>query len=296
MTAEHVLVASAAVALPALAGGLLLAFPHAVRWSRAIGVVGSLGAVVLLAWLLADGVAGVAVAWEWAPALSVRVAWRLDVATLSIAMLVAGVGALVLHVAGTYFGASQKGRRAIGLLCIFQSSMLGLVLADELLLLFTFWELTGLCSFFLINTDADKRDDTFASAQQALVITVGGALPMLVGFLYLIFETGTGSLSALATRRPLTGRSDAGPGVDPAWRPHQERAGSLPLLVARCDGGAHPDLGVPALGHDGEGRSDPPPLPVPDLWRLRALERSAGPSLARQPASGAATRRSARTT
>jgi multicomponent Na+:H+ antiporter subunit A len=199
MTAEHVLVASAAVALPALAGALLLAFPHAVRWSRAIGVVGSLGAVVLLAWLLADGVAGVAVAWEWAPALSVRVAWRLDVATLSIAMLVAGVGALVLHVAGTYFGASQKGRRAIGLLCIFQSSMLGLVLADELLLLFTFWELTGLCSFFLIGTDADKRDDTFASAQQALVVTVGGALPMLVGFLYLIFETGTGSLSTLVT-------------------------------------------------------------------------------------------------
>jgi multicomponent Na+:H+ antiporter subunit A len=199
MTAEHVLVASAAVSLPALAGALLLAFPHAVRWSRAIGVVGSLGAVVLLAWLLADGAAGVAVAWEWAPALSVRVAWRLNVATLSIAMLVAGVGALVLHVAGAYFGASQKGRRAIGLLCIFQSSMLGLVLADELLLLFTFWELTGLCSFFLIGTDADKRDDTFASAQQALVVTVGGALPMLVGFLYLISETGTGSLSTLVT-------------------------------------------------------------------------------------------------
>ena len=77
--------------------------------------------------------------------------------------------------------------------------MLGLVLADELLLLFTFWELTGLCSFFLIGTDADKRDDTFASAQQALVVTVGGALPMLVGFLYLIFETGTGSLSTLVT-------------------------------------------------------------------------------------------------
>jgi multicomponent Na+:H+ antiporter subunit A len=200
MTDEHVWIASAVVALPALVGAFLLAFPRAARLARGIGVVGSLGAVALLASLLADGATGVAVAWEWAPALSVRVAWRLDSATLALATLVAGVGALVLHAAGAYFGPSQKGRRAIAMLCIFQSSMLGLVLADELLLLFIFWELTGLCSFFLIGTDADKRDDTFASAQQALVITVGGALPMLLGFLYLILETGTGSLSALAAR------------------------------------------------------------------------------------------------
>ncbi len=199
IAAEHVWIASGAVALPALVGGLLLAFPQATRLSRALGIAASLGTVVLLASLLAEGAAGVAVAWEWAPALSVRVAWRLDAATLALATLVAGVGALVLHSAGAYFGPSQKGRRAIAVLCVFQASMLGLVLADELLLLFVFWELTGLCSFFLIDTDADKREDTFASGQQALVVTVAGALPMLVGFLYLILETGTGSLSALVT-------------------------------------------------------------------------------------------------
>ncbi len=199
ISAEQVWIASAAVGLPALVGGLLLAFPQAARAARVLGVAGSLGALGLLAWLLVDGATGVALAWEWAPALSVRVAWRLDVATLALATLVAGIGALVLVVAGGYFGPTEKGRRAIGMLCIFQASMLGLVLADELLLLFMFWELTGLCSFFLINTDADKRDDTFASAQQALVVTVGGALPMLIGFLYLIFETGTGSLSTLVT-------------------------------------------------------------------------------------------------
>ncbi|MGI9592502.1 MAG: hydrogen gas-evolving membrane-bound hydrogenase subunit E, partial [Myxococcota bacterium] len=66
-------------------------------------------------------------------------------------------------------------------------------------------ELTGLCSFFLINTDADKRDDAFAAGQQALVVTVGGALPMLVGFVYLITETGTGSISALVTHDLPTG-------------------------------------------------------------------------------------------
>jgi len=198
--AEHVWLASAAVIVPAAVGGILLALPRAERWARALGVAGSLGSLLLVSLLLADGAAGVAVAWEWAPSLSLRVAWRLDVATLALAALVAGVGALVLQFAGAYFGSSPKGRRAIALLCLFEASMLGLVLSDELLLLFTFWELTGLCSFFLIITDADKRDDTFASAQQALVVTVGGALPMLVGFLYVILETGTGSLSALASQ------------------------------------------------------------------------------------------------
>ncbi len=192
-------IATSAVALPALAGALLLALPRGAGLARGLGVAASLGALLGFVALLWDGASGLAVAWEWAPALGVRVAWRLDFATLALAALVAAVGALVLHFAGAYFGGSDKGRRAIGVLCLFQASMLGLVLADDLLLLFTFWELTGLCSFFLIDTDADKRDDTFAAAQQALVVTVGGALPMLIGFVVLIHETGTGSLSALVT-------------------------------------------------------------------------------------------------
>lgn len=205
MTSAEVWISTGAVAAPALVGALLLAAPRLANTGRTLGVAASLASLALVGWLLSGGSAGVAVAWEWAPTLSVRVAWRLDVATLSLAALVAGVGALVLHFAGAYFGPTPKGRRAIAVLCIFQASMLGLVLADELLLLFVFWELTGLCSFFLINTDADKRDDAFAAGQQALVVTVGGALPMLVGFVYLILETGTGSLSALVTHDLPTG-------------------------------------------------------------------------------------------
>jgi len=199
VTAVPVWTATAAVLLPALIGVLLLAAPRLAGAARLLAVAASAGSLLLFARMLAAGASGVAVAWEWAPALSLRVAWRLDVATLAFAVLVAGVGALVLHFAGAYFGPTSKGRKAIALLCIFQASMLGLVLADELLLLFTFWELTGLCSFFLIITDADKRDDTFAAAQQALVVTVSGALPMLIGFIYLISETGTGSLSTLVS-------------------------------------------------------------------------------------------------
>lgn len=197
---DAIWIATAAVALPALVGAVLLALPRTAPLARALGVAGSVASLLGFVALFADGSAGVAVAWDWAPELFLRIAWRLDAATLALGALISGVGALVLHFAGAYFGPTGKGRRAIGLLAVFQSSMLGLVLADELLLLFTFWELTGLCSFFLIGTDSDKRDDTFAAAQQALVVTVAGALPMLIGFLVLIAETGTGSLSELAGR------------------------------------------------------------------------------------------------
>ncbi|HIG44016.1 MAG TPA: hypothetical protein EYQ14_26310 [Gammaproteobacteria bacterium] len=89
-----------------------------------------------------------------------------------------------MQFAGAYFGSTTKGRYAVATLGLFEASMLGLILADNLFVLFMFWELIGLCSFFLINTDADKRSDTFAAAQQALIITVSGALPMLIGFIY----------------------------------------------------------------------------------------------------------------
>ena len=205
-TDQHLWITTAVVALPALVGGLLLGSARAANIARAIGVAASFGSMLLLVCLLIDGATGVAVAWQWAPELSMLVAWRLNAATLGLGIVVSGIGALVLAFAGAYFGASTKGRRAIATLCLFEASMLGLILADELLLLFTFWELTGLCSFFLIGTDADKRADTFAAAQKALLVTVGGALPMLLGFLYLIHETGTGSLSALA-------KLDLAPGV-----------------------------------------------------------------------------------
>ena len=144
------------------------------------------------------GAGGVHVAWEWAPAFQVEIAWRIDAATLALAGLVSFVGILVVQFAGAYFGPSTKGARAIATLCVFEASMLGLVLSDNLFALFTFWELTGLCSFFLINTDADKRDDTFEAARQALLVTVGGGLPMLLGFIVLALQTGSASLSVLA--------------------------------------------------------------------------------------------------
>jgi hypothetical protein len=214
----------------------------------------------VVVYLLVAQVQGVYVLWEWAPDLDVILSWRLNQGTLAIAALVAFVGVLVMHFAGAYFGSSQKGRRAIATLSLFQASMLGLILADNLFILFTFWELTGLCSFFLINTDADKRDDTFAAAQQALIVTVGGALPMLLGFIYLT-SVGSASLTELyALDLPVAAQTIA-------FRADQECTGSVSFLASRCHGGAYANLRVPAFGNHGQSRPDSSHLPFSSAWR-----------------------------
>jgi len=188
--------ATGIILMPVLSAALLFARRESNAVAGLVGATGSGLSLALIVWLLLDRVQGVRVLWEWAPELQVVLSWRLNTGTLAIAALVAFVGVLVMQFAGAYFGPSAKGRRAIATLSLFEASMLGLILADNLFMLFTFWELTGLCSFFLINTDADKRDDTFAAAQQALVVTVGGALPMLLGFIYLA-SVGSASLTEL---------------------------------------------------------------------------------------------------
>lgn len=189
---------SALVLLPAAAGLLVLAGPALVRRAAAsLTVAASLGSVGLVVLLAATGSQGVTLPIGWAAPLAVQVAWRLDGATLALAGLVAGIGVLVLQYSGTYLHGEPKTSRTIAALALFESAMLGLVLADNLFVLFVFWELTSLASFFLIATDADEREDAFPAAQQALLVTAGGGLPMLVGFLYLALETGTASLALL---------------------------------------------------------------------------------------------------
>ena len=188
--------ATGVVLMPVLSAVILFARREFSAHAGLVAAAASELSLALIVYLLLAQVQGVYVLWEWAPDLDAILSWRLNQGTLAIAALVAFIGVLVMHFAGAYFGSSQKGRRAIATLSLFQASMLGLILADNLFILFTFWELTGLCSFFLINTDADKRDDTFAAAQQALIVTVGGALPMLLGFIYLA-SVGSASLTEL---------------------------------------------------------------------------------------------------
>lgn len=157
-------------------------------------MVGSLATVLSLGWIATDRFRGAIVAHPWAPDLVVDVSWRIETVTLAMGILVAAIGGLVAHYSAVYFGDSRDSRSLVALLALFQSSMLGLVLADNMYLLFVFWEITGIASFFLIGWDR-RNPGGFEAARRALLVTSAGALPMLVGIIYLAAITGSASLT-----------------------------------------------------------------------------------------------------
>lgn len=146
--------------------------------------------------------------WPWAPSLGLALSFRLDALGLLFALLISGIGALVAVYAGRYLqGRPDVGRFYLYLL-LFMASMLGVVLADNLLGLFVFWELTSVTSYLLIGFDHD-RPESRAGALKALLITGGGGLAMLAGFIVLGQMAGTPAISALP----------AGLSADPGYFP-----------------------------------------------------------------------------
>ena len=118
----------------------------------------------------------------WVAQLGLVVDLRMDGFALLFVALVSGIGLLIFLYSGRYFSDGGAGRgRLLGLLVLFSGSMLGLVLADDLIVLFGFWELTSITSFLLIGNDHTSVKAR-AAALQALLITGAGGLAMFVGF------------------------------------------------------------------------------------------------------------------
>jgi multicomponent Na+:H+ antiporter subunit A len=120
----------------------------------------------------------------WVPSLEISAALRLDGLSAVFALLITGIGAIVLGHGPPYLGWDARGGRLLGLLLAFEASMLGLVLADDTITLFVFWVLTSFTSFFLVAFDSSS-ELARTRARQALVITAGGGLVLLVGLLLL---------------------------------------------------------------------------------------------------------------
>jgi multicomponent Na+:H+ antiporter subunit A len=124
------------------------------------------------------------VSYSWVPALGVQLAFYLDGWSLLFALLISSIGVLVLIYAGYYLEGHPLLGRFFLFILLFMGSMLGLVLADNLLVLYVFWELTSITSYFLIGFDS-KREAARAAALQALLITGAGGLALLVGLVLL---------------------------------------------------------------------------------------------------------------
>ncbi|MGY1725060.1 Na+/H+ antiporter subunit A [Blastococcus sp. SYSU DS0533] len=182
-----------------------LAAPVLVRWwgrqaFLALALVPAAGLVWVLTRLptVLDG-GEIAETVPWVPALDLSVALRLDALALTFAGLVTGVGALVLVYCSRYVGPDDEGAgRLGGQLTAFAGAMLGLVLADDVFVLYVFWELTTVFSYLLIGgsgaTVAGRR-----AAGQALILTTAGGLAMLAGLIMLSQAAGSTLLSEIVT-------------------------------------------------------------------------------------------------
>jgi multicomponent Na+:H+ antiporter subunit A len=152
-----------------------------------------------------------AVVYPWVPSLGVELAFYVDGWSLLFAVLITLVGVLVLIYAGSYLHGHPLIGRFYLFILLFMGSMLGLVLADNLLLLFVFWELTSISSYFLIGFDC-KREASRTAALQALLITGAGGLALLAGMVLLGQVTGGSEISGfLASGDLVRGHSLYGP-------------------------------------------------------------------------------------
>ncbi len=136
---------------------------------------------------------------EWIPALGLDLSFRVDGWSLLFLLLISGIGALILVYAAGYFGDHPQAGRFYALLLLFMGSMLGVVAADNLLLLFVFWELTSITSYLLIGFDHEKPESR-AAALQALLVTGAGGLALLAGVILIGEAGGTFSLTELLRR------------------------------------------------------------------------------------------------
>lgn len=136
---------------------------------------------------------------DWIPALGLSLSFHADGLSLLFAVLILGIGFLVLLYASKYMSGHSRTGGFYAYLMMFMGSMIGLVFAGNLLLLFVFWELTSLSSFLLIGFHHDRAESR-AAALQALLVTGVGGLAMLAGFVMLGLIGGTYEISALLTQ------------------------------------------------------------------------------------------------
>ena len=132
----------------------------------------------------------------WIPQIGLDFDLRLDGLAWMFAGLVLAIGALVVMYAHYYLSSEDSAPRFFGCLLLFMGSMLGVVIAGNLLLLMVFWELTSISSFLLIGFWY-KRQDAREGARMALAITGGGGLALLGGVLLIGRITGSYDLDVV---------------------------------------------------------------------------------------------------
>lgn len=143
---------------------------------------------------------------DWVPGLSMDIALRWDSLAAIMSLLALGIGALVVFYCGEYFhhsdGHTENRLPSFAAELVgFSGAMFGLIVADNMLVLYVFWELTTVLSFLLIGHYA-QRFTSRRAATQALLVTTAGGLAMLTGIIVLGQAAGSYLLSDVVATPP----------------------------------------------------------------------------------------------
>lgn len=143
---------------------------------------------------------GGAIVWQqpWMPSSGLSASLYFDSLGALFAYLITFIGALILIYAGQYFKEDRTAWRFMILLLLFMAAMLGLVMAGDVLTLFIFWEATSILSYLLVAYKTES-ETARKSAFQALAVTGGGGIALLVGLLLIAHVTGSTQFSDILT-------------------------------------------------------------------------------------------------
>jgi multicomponent K+:H+ antiporter subunit A len=187
------------LALPFVGSAVAALMPANARnaestWSAVVALV----TLVQVALLFPDVRGGAVIREEiaWLPDAGLALVLRIDGFAWMFAMLVVGIGLLVVLYARYYMSPADPVPRFFSFLLAFMGSMLGLVVAGNLIQIVFFWELTSLSSFVLIGY-WHHRADARRGARMALIVTGGGGLCLLAGMLLLGRIVGSYDLDAV---------------------------------------------------------------------------------------------------
>ncbi|MBM7569589.1 Na+/H+ antiporter subunit A [Aquibacillus albus] len=134
--------------------------------------------------------------FNWIPSLDISLDFYLDGLSLLFVLLISGIGALVTLYSIFYLHKSERLGAFYVYLLMFMSAMLGVVLSDNVFVLYGFWELTSISSFLLIGY-WHHREGSRYGALKSMLITVFGGLSLLGGLILLTVITGTTSIQEM---------------------------------------------------------------------------------------------------
>jgi NAD(P)H-quinone oxidoreductase subunit 5 len=173
--------------------------PVAVLLLTCVGAAAVLSYAVLAEQLAGAGAREVLFTWASAGSFNLPMGYRIDALGAVMLSLVTTIALLVMIYSDGYMAHDKGYVRFFTYLALFSSSMLGLVISPNLLEIYVFWELVGMCSYLLVGFWYD-RDGAANAAQKAFVVNRVGDFGLLLGILGLFWATGSFGFEEIGSR------------------------------------------------------------------------------------------------